>query len=431
MRKSAFLWEIFSEESENRQLGWTDGHPSLQVSANKNAACARVIKNGKLGIFTMAGAGKKQWPGLIKKAESLTPWAPVDKYHQLAPKESQGDDFISNDRNIFKSSPEDWFDRFRLLEKKLKKLDSRIKKIIKFQTTEKFSTRFLSNSWGHSFEESDSFAGFSVEILANEGSSTEVAWDFSGHRFIDDVNVENLAEETAKSALQSLGGSSIVSGSYTLLLHPRVVIQLMSLLENALSAASVLRNRSFLKNKLGEKIASSVITVFDDPHLEKGAASRIFDDEGVRSKKISVIENGFLKNYFYDLKSSAEHKTISNGRAAKPSIGAIPIPQSTNFFIEPSDHTFDHLISSDKKVFLVHEVMGLHMADPVTGEFSLGASGFLYQDGKFKKPVRGVTIAGTILEIFKKVSHAGRDFTWYSGKGAPSLLVKDIIVSGN
>jgi PmbA protein len=98
--------------------------------------------------------------------------------------------------------------------------------------------------------------------------------------------------------------------------------------------------------------------------------------------------------------------------------------------MKEGEASIDDLLVSDKRVFLLQDVMGLHMADPITGEFSLGASGVLYENGKPSKPVRGVTIAGTVSLMLKGVAAVANDFRWRGSTGAPSFLLPSVTIGG-
>jgi PmbA protein len=270
-----------------------------------------------------------------------------------------------------------------------------------------------------------------VEVLAEEGGVTEVAWDGVARRFGADIDSRALVEQAVDTAVASLGGKPMSTGLYTVLIHPRVGTQLLSLLAQALSAEAVQNGRSFLKDRLGERVASPCVTLVDDSRRERGLSSLAYDDEGTAALPMNMIENGTLKNYFYDIRTAHRAGIKSNGRGFRSSPASAPSPQPTNFSIAAGTSTLAELTSAEKTVFLLHDIMGLHMAEPVTGEFSLGAAGFLYTNGKFARPVRGMTMAGTVGGLLQSIVAVGNDVHWASSFGAPYLLANGITLSGN
>jgi PmbA protein len=273
--------------------------------------------------------------------------------------------------------------------------------------------------------------GFLVEALAEDAGETQVAWAWTSRRFGRDVDSVSLADEVAESAVRALGAKPLPSGPYTVLIQPRVGVQLMSLLIQALSAEAVQLNRSFLNGEMNKKVVSDKLTFTDDPLRADGVNSTALDDEGVVCRPRAMIDRGVLSSYFYDLRAARRAGVEPTGHGFRPGPASQPGPHATNFYLAPGSVAVDEMIKADKQVFVLHDVMGLHMADPITGEFSLGASGFLYKNGVAAGSVRGVTIAGTVRGLLSNVQAVGSDLTWVGSLGTPSLLVGGVTISGS
>ena len=193
---------------------------------------------------------------------------------------------------------------------------------------------------------------------------------------------------------------------------------------------------SLLKGKLKTKIASDIVTLIDDPLMEKGLASIPFDDEGVATYTKAVIGEGILNTYLYNLKTAKKDGVESTGNASKASY-ASPIGTSpSNFYIKPGNNDIDELKKLLGKGLLITEVQGLHSgANPVSGDFSLGAKGFLIKNGLIERPVEQITIAGNFYKILLDIVDLGSDlkFGIPSGSscfGSPSVIVKEMSVAG-
>jgi PmbA protein len=271
---------------------------------------------------------------------------------------------------------------------------------------------------------------FVCEVMVEEENQVEVGWDVQSSRFQKDLRIEEVSLELADKALKSLGGRPLPSGDYAVVISPRVATQMLSLVGNALSAEAVQQGRSFFKGLKGMRVGSDLINITDDPLRLDGLNSAALDDEGVPHKKMDVIDGGILRDFFYDLRSSSKEGRESNGHGLKQTLGSGPRPQPTNLFFEQGTSKKDELLASDRRVFEIEDVMGFHMANPVTGEFSLGASGFFYERGQFVHAVRGVTIAGRVGEVIKNTIGVGSNLKWYGNFGSPSLLVSSLTVAG-
>jgi PmbA protein len=242
--------------------------------------------------------------------------------------------------------------------------------------------------------------------------------------------MDTIALELAQQALSALGARALATGEYPVVLAPRVGVQILDLLAEALSAEAVQMGRSFLAGKQGASIGSRALTIVDDPLLPHGLASAAKDDEGTLRRALTIVDGGVLKNFFYDLRTGARDGVASNGRGHRSSPSAAPKPSATNFYVKAGAMKLDDMLSSAERVFLVRDVMGLHMADRITGEFSLGASGILYEKGRPSHAVRGVTMAGLVSDVLGRVQAVGHDFRWYGSVGCPSLLVQSLSIAG-
>jgi PmbA protein len=237
--------------------------------------------------------------------------------------------------------------------------------------------------------------------------------------------------EAAQHAVQALGGRPLPSGPYAVVVAPRVGTQFLSLVAGALSAEAIQTGRSFIKDPLNTMVANERVTLVDDPLLPGGIASTNFDDEGSPCQTLTLVAKGRFQSILYDLRSAALDKKDSNGHGFKTDLSSVPRPHATNFHMKPGAFTLEELLNSQERIFYLQDVLGLHMVDPITGEFSLGASGALYLKGCFVQPVRGITIAGQLNEILHKIVAVGRDVVWVGSVGSPTFLISNLTISGS
>lgn len=292
---------------------------------------------------------------------------------------------------------------------------------------------FLGNSagFGQSFFK-NIFDSFCQAVARDEGEATsgsEAAAAFS----LKQINPEKLGQAAAERALKKLGGRKVSSGLYEIIFSPEAASQILSLLASALSGEEVMKNRSFLKNKLNQKIASEKFTLIDNGLMRSGLASAPFDAEGTPTGKTVLFEGGILKNYFQSVYSSRFFKTRPTGNTGRPSFSTLPVLGPTNFYLAPGQIMPEKLISSVKKGILVTDLFGLHTADRVTGEFSLGIEGQYLEDGQVTFPVKGVALAGNLENLLANISAVAEDLNFFleSGYlGSPHFLVSSMTISG-
>ncbi len=423
--------EVCYQGTESRSIAWADGSPNLQQTSTSEGVCVRVLENHRHGMVTTRSMDQSRFEKLAGDALNIARATQPDPDRSFARPSAVYPSALKNDESLFSKPLDRHLSLLSDLEKRILRVDGRVKKVVKLAFTEVRSIKALVNSHGTNLGDESSASGFSVEVLAEDGGQTEVAWDFQSRRFSNDWNLEPIAEAAARHAAGSLGGKPLPSGKYAVVVSPRVGTQLLDLAADALSADAVQNGRSFFRGRLNKRVAAPSVTLIDDPLTPEGVASAPFDGEGTPHQRLTMVSAGTLENYFYDLRSAAKDGRASNGHGMKESLGALPRPGSTNFYMAPGASKASDMLASAVKVFLLKDVMGLHMADPITGEFSLGASGELYENGKFSRPVRGVTIASNIAAMLEGVSAVADDLTWYGSTGAPSFLLPQITIAGN
>lgn len=422
--------EIFRVTRQARTIGWGQGKPLINDASTGEGVAVRILEEGGMGMATGTSSEPSVIQRLLSQARDTARLAPKDFYRRFTTPARNPASAVPVDSTLFQQGSGAILSRLEHLEKHLLAIDKRLKKVVKLQYGEELSSTSIVNTLGLAVHSEASETSFIVEILAEDAAATEVAWDVRQTRFGTAIDWDRTAAAAAESALQALGGGPMATGRYPVVATPRVAADLLCLVGKALSGEAVQLGRSYFRGLVNTPVASETITVEDDPLMATGVASGPFDDEGVSHKPIVLIENGLLRTFFYDHRSAARDKTESNGRGFRAPWTSAPRPHPTNLFIRPGAKTPEELLAKEKQVFHVKEVMGLHMADPITGEFSLGASGDLYDHGRRQKPVRGVTIAGQMVDLLRNIRAVGNDLAWHGSYGSPSLLISNLSIAG-
>ena len=154
------------------------------------------------------------------------------------------------------------------------------------------------------------------------------------------------------------------------------------------------------------------------------------DDEGVPSQDTTVLEQGVLKTYLYNTYSAAKDGVESTGNGVRPSFRGALTSGTRNFYIPPGKLSQEELMGQVGRGLYVTSVMGMHTANPISGEFSVGAAGLWIENGRPARPVRGIAIAGNLIDLMKRLVAVGSDLRFYGSVGSPSLVVEGITVSG-
>jgi PmbA protein len=249
---------------------------------------------------------------------------------------------------------------------------------------------------------------------------------------VDDIRPEDLAKQGLEEALSKIGGRSIPSGKYKIVIKNEAMVSLLGTFSGIFNAEQAQKGLSLLKGKEGEIIASDVVTLIDDPYLKDGLGTTSFDDEGVGTYKKEIIFNGKLNTLLYNLKTAHKAGIKSTGNGFKGSYASIIGVSSTNFYINPGEKSFEELCSDVKEGVIITDFAGLHSgASAVTGDFSLAAKGFMIENGKRSFPVEQITVAGNFFKLLRDIEEVGSDLKFpMSSIGCPSITVKELSVAG-
>ncbi len=286
------------------------------------------------------------------------------------------------------------------------------------------------NSHGINRSASRQIASCEVRAVAEEGPDQESGWDFSFSPRFEDLDVAAAAKSAARRSLSLLGAAPLPTGRYDIVFEPRPAAQLLRVLAHSFFADNVQRGKSAIAGKKGKAIYSPLVTIIDDGLYPDGFGSFPFDDEGVQKRRTILVKEGVVTNWLYDTQRAARDGKLSTGSSHRSSVHKTASIAVSNCCVGQGDTNQAKLMSMAQKGFLITDVMGLHTANPVTGDFSLGAEGFQLENGAKGRAVRGVIVAGNIHDLLKRVAAVGTDLKFIANHGSPSIFIPEVQLSG-
>lgn len=270
--------------------------------------------------------------------------------------------------------------------------------------------------------------GRSASVIAGQGTGMERDYEYSSRpHFADLDSAEEIGRKAGERAVRRLNPRKAKTGTVDVVFDPRVARGIAGHLAGAINGASVARKTSFLRDRMGQQVASAAITVTDDPALLRGQASRPFDGEGISGEKLLMVEKGVLNHWFLSTSAAKELGLTTNGRGARS--GSSVTPSSTNLAIEAGEKSREEIIKSLKSGFYVTEVFGQGV-DMITGEYSRGASGLWIENGELTYPVAEVTIASNLKDMFLRMVPAS-DLDRNYATASPTLLIEGMTLAGS
>jgi PmbA protein len=239
-----------------------------------------------------------------------------------------------------------------------------------------------------------------------------------------------VATGAAEDATSLLGGRPCATGAVPIVLDNYVAVQFLQVIGPALMANNVLKGKSLFAKNRGEAVASERVTLVDQNDLPNGLNRSPFDAEGAAAQRTLVVDKGVLRAFLHNAYTADKMGERSTANASRGGYRSTPEVGATNFYLEPGTVSQDDLVAAAGRGLFVTGAMGVHTADPISGDFSFGASGLLIEDGRLGRSVRGVTIAGNVRDVLRGIAAVGNDLRFFGAYGSPSWLVSQTMVSG-
>ncbi len=244
-----------------------------------------------------------------------------------------------------------------------------------------------------------------------------------------------MGTRAARKALGVLGAKKIPSERMPVLFEPYVAGQFLGVLGSALTAEAVQKGRSLFAGRIGQQVAAEGLSLVDDGRVEAAPGSAPWDGEGVPTQRTEVIRSGQLVSFLYDTTTARRENRSSTGNASRGGFKSTPHPSPTNLAFSPTGETRAEVLRRAGRAFLVQDFHGVHSgANPISGDFSVGATGRIVEGGEDGAPVKEVTIAAPMLHILTSVVAVADDRRWlpFGGSyGGATTLVAEMTVAGS
>ena len=355
---------------------------------------------------------------LIEKCVETTKNTPEDEFNALPDK-----DLLAKkvkELNLYDDTHIENDDKIDYLSR-LEDSASSHKQIVNTESsfTEDKSNFILANTNGFckGFKTS-SFVAYSVAVAKDE-KSMERDYEYTLKCHLKDIkNANELGKVAAEYTIRKLSPKKIGSEKIPIIFDKRIAKGLLSTFASAISSSAISRGTSFLKDKIDQKIFSGLINIFDKPDIIKGLGSRSFDSEGVKTETLKLVEQGVLKHYLVDTYNGKKLNIKSNGRCGGTS----------NLYFDNGNISYKDLLNSNSKCLYITETIG-HGSNIITGDYSVGATGFLVENGEFKYPINEITIAGNLKDMFQNITLAN-DLEFEFSTNSPTMMIEGMVVAG-
>lgn len=425
--------DVMVGHSRSTSVRTFDGAVESFTSAESYGVGIRVISGGRQGFAAAGSIDPDVVAETLAEARDNVPFGEVDEFYGLA--EPDGVEAVHHDHwndEILALSAETKIDTALRLEREVRARDPRISGVRVAAWGDSAGEVAYAASNGLAVFDRGTSCSVGVQALANHDGETQTGYGGDAARAFGDLDLERVISEAADRATRLLGARKPESARLTILLEPRLALTLLGIVADMLDGESVLKGRSPFADRLGDAIASPLLTFVDDPTDPNSIAATAYDGEGLACRRNVLIDGGVLNTFLHNSYTARRAGARSTGSALRgarslPGVGAQVL------VMEPGRRSFDELVASIDHGLYVNSLQGLHSGvNPVSGDFSVGTDGLMIRNGALAEPIREATIASTIQRLLLDIVEVGGDLDWSPGGDAgASLVIGDVSLSGS
>lgn len=412
-----FGFSIFHTEIDSYTISETQSVSAIGVYNGKLGSCR--AESDTKEAFRFLAKGIKETSAVIEKEEEASIFEGSPKYHKKN----------VYDPSVLSVSAEDKIALAKRLEAKLLAADERISEVADVRYQEIDISKEFSNSFGLRLKEKGCYFFLFAEIVAKNGDETKTSYGVEIGSDLAKFDEDLFVKKVVERATDKFSGEPCESGKYPTVLDRTVFADLLAFFLEACSAEEIQRHSSFLVDKLGERVASSKLTVYEKP-LEKNIFFTYFDDEGVATQNKTVLKHGVLQTYFHNRETAKKAGVEPTGNGAWT--GSRFDVSFANVVVKPGKKSFDDMILPIKDGVYITELAGLGTGMNIrSGDFSCQAEGFRIRDGKVAEPLNLITLSGNLLKMFRSIKEVDdRNKLMSSSINCPDVYVSSMNIGG-
>jgi PmbA protein len=423
--------EAYAEETRHTEVRAHRAEVEGLTFSESRGLGVRLIAGGRLGYAYAADPSPDEVREAVARARENATFASEDE-HNVLPAAASAEPLPSLFRESLAATPTDRKVEIALeLEHLATSTNERVRKVDHTEVGDAVSRVALASTTGVDAEYARTDCWAVVEALAEDGDETQAGWSFRVGHDLDELRWRDVAAEAVERASRILGATKPPTAKVPVVLDPFAASAFLGVLAGALSAEAVQKGRSLFADLVGERVGSELFTLVDDGRLHDGPAAAPFDDEGVPTGRTELFDAGVLKRFLHNSYTAHRGGTRSTGNARRAGYKSAPGVGTSNFYLQAGATSVRDLLARADGGMLIQDVSGVHSgANPISGEFSVGATGLRIAGGALGEPLREMTVASTLPEMLAGIAAVGDDLRFFTSVGVPTMLISEMTVAG-
>jgi len=419
-------FEIRYRQEENTTLQVYEQKVSEAKDNFSESISLTVLHNGKKGHFETADFDEKKIPLVVD--EALANAEAIDTEENFFLHDGSGNyESVKPYQPLPQLAKTDKIRYLKDLEALAYEADNRVNKVIKTCFVENRTALVIRNSLGLKLSKNKNGAYAYIYLSASNGKTVKTDSEAVFFNRPEDFVPQTVVNVVVPRLVSRLNAADVKSGKYSVVFDKDVAGDLLEAIQPIFSSYSLDTGATKLKDRIGEQVASSLVTVTDNPWLDGGLATTAFDGDGVPTRPKDLVKNGILQGFVYGLALADKHKTRTTGNG-----GGGLRPMFFNLYIQNGETGRDEMFRQLENGIYIDKLNGLSAGLSIaSGDFSVGAEGFLIENGKPVKALNQFTVSGNIYRLLQDIKAVGCDLDLTrSSVGAPSLLAENLTIGG-
>ena len=422
--------EVHVGRTRDTEIRIYKGDVEQLTTADRANVTIRVVRDGRTGSAVVGTLDDVAIKEALEDARDNAAYGTPDEFAGVAdPDGVEPADIDPYDPELETFPTDKKIDLAIELEKMLQSSDERVRIVESVDYSDHRVESAVANSEGIALSSRRTAVGLTGLLIAGEDPDSQTGYGVSAARRPSDLDLERVRSKAVERAVRMLGATKPQSAKVTVVLEPNMTSALLSIVGGTLSGEAVLKGRSLFADRVGEEVAAPMFSLIEDPTDPAAWSASRSDAEGLATRRVQLIDRGVLQGYLYDSYSARRAGTSSTGSAVGAAAPAVGFRALT---VAPGDRGFDEIVASVDDGVLVQSLKGLHSGvNPVSGDFSVGATGLRIRNGKIAEPLREFTIGSTIQRMLKAVVAVGNDLEWVSGSAVQvTVAIGDVSMAG-
>jgi PmbA protein len=423
--------EVFLRDGQSTSVEVRDGEVENAITRGERGIGVRVLRGGHVGFAYSSDLSPDGIEECVTAARDIAAVTEPDADVSIATRKIESPDLQLYEPGVDGRSVMERTNVALAVERSAKNVDPRITGFRKTTYSDGTMTTIVATTSDVRGTYRETYFSVGTSAVATAGEERQIGYHGEAKRQFAAVDPDAVGRRAAELAVGKLGAQPFKTQTLPIVLDPYMGMALLGALVPLFSADSVIKGKSLLAGKVGASVASERVTIVDDARTPGALRSAPFDGEGVATTTRTLVDKGVLRGYLSSLKTAKKMEQAPTGNARRGSYATPSRIGAANFHLAPGATAPDALVNGLDRSLRVTSLLNLHTIDPISGEFSLGATGDYLEKGERAYPVQGITIAGNLTTLLSSITGVANDLTFgSSGLGSPTFVISELSIGG-